>query len=583
VRDFRSIRKNLAKDYSGFPQVRVAVLTDMAPQYLSQALRAAAFDYQWDLQAYEGAIGHMEADALDPGSGLFAFSPDVVLVVPTAEAYAQRFRQAPPDGRPDMARSEADRLLRVVQALRQTGEVSVLVATLCDIDDGLVGQYATRWPSSLRHSVRNLNALIAGEVTAQPGVFPVDVAALGAQVGRDQFFDDRSWYLTSNPFTMDFMAAIAESCLSVIEVLRGRVRKCLVTDLDNTIWGGVVGEVGVTGIAIGHSGVGAAFADVQAWMRDLSRRGVILCVCSKNDEKVAKEPFLSHPEMVLRLEDIAVFKANWIDKAQNLREVAATLNIGLDSVVFLDDSPFEREQVRQALPEVAVPELPDEPTQVPGFLRSLNLFEAIAVSAEDAARTTMYRQEAAREQARSRASDIDSYLSSLGMRCAVAPFDEYSIPRVAQLTQRTNQFNLRTQRYTETQVAALAASPDCVTMAATLCDTFGNYGIIGAIILRRVADNSMLLDTFLMSCRVAKRGVEAFLFNKIAALARDLGCSTVQVEYLPTAKNGVIRSLPAELGLLPMTGPFDAPAGSERWALVPDDYRPQKTFVEEQS
>ena len=256
--------------------------------------------------------------------------------------------------------------------------------------------------------------------------------------------------------------------------------------MDNTIWGGVIGDDGMENIQIGELGMGHAFDRLQRWAKELKHRGIILAVCSKNEDDTAKRPFREHPDMTLRLEDIAVFVANWNNKADNIKHIQSTLNIGFDSMVFLDDSAFERNLVREHLPAVTVPELPEDPALYVPYLCALNLFEMASFSEEDRQRTRQYQEEAARNDFQTSFTSIDDYLSSLAMVSDVKAFDDFSLPRVAELTQRSNQFNLRTVRYTEADIDRLRKSNDCITMSFHLEDKFGDHGLIGLVILKKL-------------------------------------------------------------------------------------------------
>ncbi|MDR2162840.1 MAG: HAD-IIIC family phosphatase [Clostridiales Family XIII bacterium] len=585
--DFKRLRVNLNKDYSAFHRMNIAVLADQASQYIAQALRAVSFERLIDARVYEGAFDRMLEEALDPDSGLYLSEPDRIVVFPSAQNYRARFYNEEKMRRATFPEREAARLCDILDALTGRSGAPVIICNFCTMDDGLYGNLAGTYPESLLSGIRETNMLIAESVKHRDGVFLVDVDMLQSAVGAIHAYDPRSYYLASCPWTMDFLADVADRVFAVSDALTGKVRKCLITDLDDTLWGGVVGEVGWEHIAIGGAGVGRAYADLQAWIRELSRRGIAVCVCSKNDERVAMMPFLQHPDMVLRRDDIAVFIANWRDKASNIREIRRILNIGFDSMVFIDDNPFERELVRNALPDVVVPELPRDATGVLSYLQSLGLFEAVVILEEDVARTEMYRHEAERERHRERAANLDTYLKELDMRCTIGPFDAFSIPRAAQLTQRTNQFNLRTRRYTERELADMTESGEYVTMCASLRDAFGDYGIIGVAILRKDSPETLFLDTFLMSCRVAKRGVETFMIGVIASEAKRDNYREIIAEYIPTAKNGPAKGLLREMGFVEQDisdepddvgDTVDGPA--TRWRLALDSFVPQKTYIE---
>jgi len=570
-KDYRELRKNLKKDYGAFPKVKIAVLSDQAAQYPAQALRAVAYEYGIDAELYEAPFDRIEAETLDVSSGLYSFAPDVAVILPTAENIRGRYYDIALEERGGFAEAEADRLRAAADRVSIHSSAHTILCNLLEIDDGLYGSYAASYPLSLLSVLRSINDRLASGAAASPGAGLADIASLAARLGLANARDERMYYLSSNAFSQEFLFAAMDKVVSYITALRGRVKKCLITDLDDTLWGGVIGDVGVENIEIGEIGIGRAYSDLQAWLRELSRRGIAICVCSKNDEKTAREPFLIHPEMKLRLEDIAVFKANWLDKSRNIREIKEALNIGYDSMVFIDDNPAERGAVRSQLPEVTVPELPSDATKVRSFLQGENLFETISLSGEDAKRTGMYRAAGARESAKDSADSLDDYLRGLDMRCHIERFDKYAIPRVAQLTQRTNQFNLRTIRYSESDIERMSEDGACVTMAVSLTDVYGEYGIIGAAILKETSADALFLDTWLMSCRAVKRGVEAYFFNEIVKTAASRGYGRIEAEYKPTEKNAPVENLLAEIG-------FAAEADG-RWALKVSEYEPNRTFI----
>jgi FkbH-like protein len=348
------------------------------------------------------------------------------------------------------------------------------------------------------------------------------------------------------------------------------MRKCLVLDLDNTLWGGVIGDDGLEKIEIGTLGIGKAFTDLQYWMLKLRQRGILLAVCSKNTEAIARQPFEMHPDMVLSLEDIAVFQANWGNKVDNIRRIGEALNIGLDSMVFLDDSPFERNMVREALPEVLVPELPDDPAEFLEYLYPLHLFETVSLTTEDEERTLLYRTDQRRGEERHSFTDEEAYLASLNMGSRVESLNGFNGPRVAQLSQRSNQFNLRTVRYTDAEIREMAESAEGFTFVFTLEDRFGDNGIICVVVLRKLTGDALFIDNWLMSCRVLGRGMEHFTLNTITGFAREKGYRYLRGEYLPTGRNGMVADHYLSLG-------FEAQGGG--WVLDLETYEHRPTSI----
>jgi FkbH-like protein len=376
----------------------------------------------------------------------------------------------------------------------------------------------------------------------------VDTARLAATVGLENWDEPRHWHASKLLFSPDMIPVYGDLVARTLAAVCGQTRKCLVLDLDNTLWGGVIGDDGLTGIQLGQgSAAGEAFVAIQRLALELRARGIVLAICSKNEEEAARLPFREHPDMLLREEHIAVFQANWTDKAANLRAIAVTLNIGVDSLVFLDDNPAERAQVRRELPAVAVPEIPDDPALYPRVLAAAGYFEAIAVSQEDRERAAYYQSNAQRAATLQASGDMNSYLSSLNMTCAIGFVDPITRPRVAQLINKSNQFNLTTRRYSEAEVAAVEADPKRHAVQVRLADTFGDNGIISVIIVDKAA-GAWEIDTWLMSCRVLGRRVEEAVLNHLAAAARAAGASALVGRYIPSAKNKMVAQHYEKLG-----------------------------------
>ena len=360
--------------------------------------------------------------------------------------------------------------------------------------------------------------------------------------------DQKMYYIAKMPLSTKILPQVAKQVIDVIKAIRGRLKKCIILDLDNTLWGGVIGDDGLENIQIGELGIGHAFSQFQMWLKELRKRGIILAVCSKNEEKTAKEPFIKHPEMILRLDDISMFVANWEDKVSNIQQIQSTLNIGMDSIVFFDDNPFERNLVKSNIPDICVPDLPEDPAQYLEYIKSLNLFETASYSEADKDRTKQYQEEIGRVSAQKQFSSYSEYLESLEMVAEAKPFDTFHFSRIAQLTQRSNQFNLRTVRYTEQEVAQLAGSKEHLTLYFTLKDKFGDYGLISVVVMDKQQD-TLFISEWLMSCRVLKRGMEEFIIDEIMQTAKKYGYSKVTAEYIRTAKNNMVSDLYDQLGL----------------------------------
>ena len=579
MQTFNELKKVLKRDNSALPTARVALVGDTATQLLATALRGMAVQRGFQLELFEAEYAQVERQFLDPASELRAFGADYIVLFQSTHKLAEHHSLLDADRQAILA----DDRLAFVQAVCNDEAFSrskMICFNYPEIDDSVFGNYANRIASSLTYQVRRLNMMLMELSQAQSNLFICDLAALQNKFGRDWLFAPNVYVSTEMVVSIDALPYVAARVVDIISALRGQVNKCLILDLDNTLWGGVIGDDGLEGIQLGHGlGIGKAFSEFQQWIKKLRQRGIIICVASKNDEATAKEPFLHHPDMVLSLDDIAVFQANWDTKVDNIRTIQHILNIGFDSMVFLDDNPFERAIVREHIEGITVPELPDDPALYLEYLYSLNLFETASYSVADKDRTRQYQVEAQRVQLARTFDSEEAFLHSLNMRSVITGFTVFNTPRVAQLTQRSNQFNLRTIRYTEADIAALAADASVIDLAFTLEDRFGDNGLIAVVVMRPLGSDTLFIDTWLMSCRVLRRGVENFVLNTMVERARAAGYQRLIGEYIPTPKNRMVEHHYESLGFQLM--PADAAAAvSVRYELSLDDYSPKPCEIE---
>ena len=381
---------------------------------------------------------------------------------------------------------------------------------------------------------------------------------------------------TKHSFALDAVGLVASRGAKLIGAIKGQAKKCIVVDLDNTLWGGVIGDDGIDGIRLGHGPEGEAFCDFQRYLLQLKKRGVLLAVCSKNNEETGKLPFREHPDMQLCLDDITVFIANWDNKAENIRRIAGRLNIGLDAMVFIDDNPVERELVRSMLPDVEVPELSTDPANFIYNLDEQCYFETVNYSVEDETRSDMYRVELERKHSREAFKDLSQFLKTLSMQALVSEFDEMHRPRIAQLINKSNQFHLTTTRYSETQLGVMMEDERTICRYFKLKDRFGDNGLISVIILKR-ENADLVVDTWVMSCRVFSRGMEDFVHNEIVSIAQSLQCSRIIGRYVPTKKNAVVCDIYSKFGYS-LISTCD---GETTWGYeLNDEFIPKLTFIE---
>lgn len=571
---FKQLKKLSKGEISQLPQYKLAVMGDCATQHLATALRGYGIHMGLGLSVLDTDYNQIDALVMDRGSELYHFAPNAVLIQMCTEKLYEAFCAAPLSCRASFAEDTYARIVRIWEQMNTNIPTTILQCNFPLLDDGVFGQFGSKTADSFLFQQRKLNFLLMQGCQEVKNVYLIDLDAIQATVGREVFSDPKLYYIAKMPISVDILPKVAKKVLDQVQALWGMTKKCVVLDLDNTLWGGVIGDDGLSGIQIGELGTGHAFSDFQAWLKELKNRGMLLAVCSKNNEPAAREPFEKHPEMVLRLEDISMFVANWEDKASNIRSIQKTLNIGMDSLVFLDDNPFERNLVRSMIPEITVPELPEDPALYLQYLRSLGLFETASYSAEDAGRTRQYRQQAERAVFEASFQSYGDYLEGLAMKAVAAPFDVFHYPRIAQLTQRSNQFNLRTLRYTEAEIEAISKDDNKITLYFTLKDRFGDHGLIAVVILDKREDH-LFISEWLMSCRVLKRGMEEFIVNKILHTAADNGFRKVIGEYIPTPKNAMVKDLYENMG-------FER-IDENRFEAEVDRFQYHKTFITEES
>lgn len=567
---FNQLKRNLKKDSTKFKKIRVSVLAEDSSQLLVQAIKGYGIELGYDVEINDCGYNEVNLQIFEPNSQLHSFSSDFIIIFLSTHKLLKKFYSKSQSDKITFAEDHLLYIENLVQTLNEKLSAKIVFCNFIEINDGVFGNYSSKVETSFLFQLRKINFELMSLSQRIPNLFLNDVLSLQMQFGNP-FIIDNKFYINSDiTFSIDFLPHVAKNTFDIIKSIDGKIKKCLILDLDNTLWGGIIGDDGLEGIQIGDLGVGKAFTELQLWAKQLKERGIILVICSKNSEDIAKEPFNEHPDMILKLEDIAVFVANWETKVDNIKYIQSVLNIGFDSMVFVDDNPFERNLVAENIEGITVPDMPEDPADYLPFLRSLNLFETASFTEEDSVRTNQYQDEAKRIVFRKHFANEGEYLAGLNMISKVEGFNKFNIPRISQLTQRSNQFNLRTKRYTEKEVEQISTSEKHVCMSFTLNDKFGEHGLIALIIAERQSSNNLFIDTWLMSCRVLKRGMESFVLNKIVEKARELGCEKVIGEYIPTSKNNIVANHYKDLGF-EQSGKY--------WELQTDTYTDHKTYI----
>ncbi len=558
--------------------VRLAVLAAATVDHLLPAIRVAGLRRGIWIEIYTPDYGQYAQELMNTGSGLHGFRPDAVLLALDAHHLLQGIEAGQPAAEVNRRLvAVLDGLTAQWDAARRHFGCQVVQTVPLPVFAPLLGNNDHRLPWSRAAALRRFSAMLR-ERADERGVDLLALDDRAAADGLAAWHDPALWHRAKHEIHPQAAPFYGDLVGRLLAAAQGRSSKCLVLDLDNTLWGGVIGDDGMAGIKLGQgSALGEAYVAFQHYARDLARRGVILAVCSKNDAANALEPFTSHPEMVLKQADIACFVANWTDKAANLREIARRLNIGLDSLVFADDNPAERAIIRRELPMVQVPELPEDATLYGACLAEAGYFEALRVTDDDLARAGQYQENLAREGLAASATDLPGFLRSLDMRAVWSRFDRVGLARIVQLINKTNQFNLTTRRVNEEQVASVIDDPEALSLQIRLLDQFGDNGIVAIVAgARDPGTSSMRLNTWLMSCRVLGRGMEEETLNLVAAEALRLGARCLVGEYRPTAKNGMVREHYLRLGFALMQQDAE---GATTWQLDLAGFVPRPTYI----
>jgi len=527
---------------------RVAILRSFTVEPMVPLLRAAAFIAGLDLSVYVSDFNAYPQEMLDASSALYRFQPDAAFLAVQTRDVAPDLWKEFADLESAQVRSTASRVTNDfrdwIAAFRKNSRAHLVIHNLEQPLFPANGLLDAQGNNGQRLALEQINHELRSIASEQTGVYILDYDSLIARHGRNTWHSEQKWLTARLPVAAANLNHVVDEWMRFLHPLTGKVAKCLVVDLDNTLWGGIIGEDGMDGIRLGPEYPGAAYQELQRALLDLHRRGVLLAICSKNNADDAREVLQHHSGMKLQPQHFTAMRINWEDKAANLREIARELNLGLDALAFLDDNPVERRQLRGALPEVAVVELPADPMLFARTVRECPLFERLTLSTEDQQRGAMYQAQQEREQQQKTLSRED-FLRSLQQEVEIAPVVKATLARVAQLTNKTNQFNLTTHRWTEQQIADLCsadlgAASGWSSFSLRVRDRFGDNGLAGVAIIHREQDYCEI-DTLLLSCRVIGRSVETAFLSFLANHAREGGASRLQGWFRPTTKNQPAR------------------------------------------
>jgi FkbH-like protein len=523
----------------------VAILSNFTVKPLVDCLTVQAYLNGIPLELYVAPYNQYGQEALDTSRQLHQFAADLILVILTPEAVVPGIISEPWQGstiRQELVQRGLTQLTGLLGALRERSRATIIVSNFVLHEMSPLGVLDWQEPLGFERAIQELNHGIADWARGQERVYVFDLAGVCSTFGHERAFDQRMHLLADQPFAPAFLPRLAAEVARYLRATTGPTRKCLVLDLDNTLWGGILGDDGPDRLRLGGDAVGEGHREFQKTILALHNRGILLAICSHNNEAAAMEVLRSHPEMILRPEHFAAERINWLDKVDNLQSLAEELNIGLDSLVFLDDDSFQRQNVRERLPEVLVVDLPRDPVLYRNTLLQLGVFDTLRVTEEDRARGRMYQERRAYERLSAEVASLDDFLSGLEMESKVVPAEGAARTRLYQMVHKTNQFNLTTPRYSELEFDGRTRAADYRVFGVHVRDRLGDSGIVGLVVLNLV-DKVCEIETLLMSCRVLGRCVETGILGHIVELARAAGVERIRGYYIPTAKNDMVRDL----------------------------------------
>lgn len=576
LRKRRAIRKELLKQTNLVP-TRIAILGGSTTTEVRNMLELFLLAQGIAPTFYESGYNRYSEDIQFKNAELWNFKPNIVFIHTTWRNISEF---------PDLLESEAEVEQRVRREMNRFESLwnkihadlgALIIQNNFDLPQlRPLGNLEASQSFGRINFLLRLNSEFATYAKNHSRFLVNDVLYLSAQVGLSAWHGHSYWYNFHMALSPAGTVALGRNVAALVKAVYGKTKKCLVLDLDNTLWGGVIGDDGLQNLILGRDHpVGEAFLDFQRYIKDLQHRGVILAVCSKNDPENAKEGF-SHPDSILKLEDFASFKANWNPKPDNIREIATDLNIGLDSIVFVDDNPAERALIIDQLPEVAVPNIGTDVSTFAEVLENEQYFEVDKLVRDDLSRLAYYSSNAQRCASEARFSNYGEFLASLEMTAEIAPFAPVYLERITQLINKTNQFNLTTRRYTSAEVEIIARDPNFVTLYARLSDKFGDNGLV-SVLIGRVVGDALELDVWLMSCRVLNRDMELAMFDALIEQCQARGILGIVGVYIPSKKNGIVAGHYGNLGFSRMEGNAD---GRQLWSYaVPSTYSPKTRHI----
>lgn len=532
-------------NYSFDKKIRIALLSSFTLNGLAETMQVKCAQKKIQCITYVGGYNQYNQEILNPQSNLYKFNPDLTFLLIDTRALLKELFHHPhsisPDERKSLVNEKTNEILEIANKFSSTTMSKLIVANFSIPTFSSYGIFENKTDFGFHRMLNEINNKLADELSKSDSVYVYDFDKFVTKFGEKNVFDYKQFFFGDMKISLDYVPHLASDLMSYVIGHLGMSKKCIVLDLDNTLWGGIIGEDGFNGIKLGPDPPGNAFVEFQKTLLSLHQRGIILAINSKNNYDDAIKVIREHPYMQLREDNFAAIKINWNDKVSNLREIADEINIGLDSLVFFDDDPVNREYVRISLPQVETVELPQDPSEFANVLKHLNEFSVLKITQEDQQRGKMYAEQRKRTDLGKSSSTLQDFLKQLHLKVSIKNANDFTIPRISQLTLKTNQFNLTTKRYQESDIKKFSQDPNYLVGCAQVEDKFGDNGITGVFIVDKKNPKEWYLDTFLLSCRVMGREVEKGILNHIINKAKESGAQQIRAKFIPTQKNKPIE------------------------------------------
>lgn len=547
-------------------KIRVALLSSYTINGFEETLQVKLSENSIECKTYVGAYNQYNQEILNTDGKIYSFNPDLTfLILDTREILGRIFHlpySISKEERKEIIDEKINEIFNLIHQFEMKTNSKLIVTNLQIPSFSPYGIYETKDHYGFHQMINDFNIKLSSKFYDNDSVYIFDFNGFVSKYGERNVFDPKQFLFGDIKVALDFIPLLVDEFMAYVFASLGLSKRCIVLDLDNTLWGGIVGEDGFDGIKLGSDPQGKAYVEFQKYLLSLNQRGILLAINSKNNPEDALKVISEHPDMVLRRENFACMKINWKDKVSNMKEISKDLNFGMENFVFFDDDPVNRELIKTNLPQVTTIDLPKDPSQYSIILQNLKLFDVLQITEEDSKRNQMYLEQQKRKEYEETITNMDNFLKQLDLQVSIKPADKFTIPRISQLTMKTNQFNLTTKRYQEEDIEKFSKDPNFFVGCARVVDKFGDNGITSVFIVDKQNSHEWILDTFLLSCRVMGREIERAILHYIILKANEEGIEKIRARYIPTQKNKPIENL------LPNCG-FER--DGESWIIKPKD------------